>query len=445
MLTSEGLKGPKRAEVLKAKPQGRSVLRYNCCVWQDTKTRHDRRNAVVRALALVVVLLATALGAYMVGRSQSPATLNEKDRESVALYAEALDTVRKNYVDQKDIDSKKETYGAIEGMLQTLGDDGHTRFLTPEERKQNDQSLSGTYVGIGVQLEEKDGEVVVAAPIDGSPAEDAGISSDDVLLAVDGKSVRGDEVSEVVEKVKGPEGTSVELTLRHDGQRRTYDLQRAEIDSPVASWTLIPGTDVGLVLLSSFSDDSAQELQNAFEEAKAAGARRFILDLRNNPGGRLDQAVKMAGYFLEPESVVYIRKDASGEREEITVEGDPESTEAPLAVVVDGGTASSAEILAGALRDNDRAPVVGETTFGTGTVLSEFVLRDGSSILLGVAEWLTPNGDFIRNTGITPGVRVSLSEGAQPLGPDDVRDLSLDEVFEKDAQLRTAYEKLQSQ
>jgi carboxyl-terminal processing protease len=414
-------------------------------VWQDTKTRHDRRNTVVRVLALVVVLLATALGAYMFGRSQSPATLDAKDRESVALYAEALDTVRKNYVDQKDIDSKKETYGAIEGMLGTLGDDGHTRFLTPEERKQNDQSLSGTYVGIGVQLEEKNGEVVVAAPIDGSPAEEAGISSDDVLLAVDGKSVRGDEVSEVVEKVKGPEGTSVELTVRHDGQRRTYDLQRAEIDSPVASWTLIPGTDVGLVLLSSFSDDSAQELQNAFEEAKAAGARRFILDLRNNPGGRLDQAVEMAGYFLEPESVVYIRKDASGEREEITVEGDPESTEAPLAVVVDGGTASSAEILAGALRDNDRAPVVGETTFGTGTVLSEFVLRDGSSILLGVAEWLTPNGDFIRNTGITPSVRVPLSEDTEPLGPDDVRDLSLDEIFEKDAQLRTAYLKLQSQ
>jgi carboxyl-terminal processing protease len=421
------------------------VLRYNCCVWKDTKTRRDRRNAVVRVLALVVVLLATALGAYMVGRSQSTATLDERDRESLALYAEALDTVRNNYVYQKDIDSKKETYGAIEGMLETLGDDGHTRFLTPEERKQNDQSLSGTYVGIGVQLEEKNGEVVVAAPIDGSPAEKAGISSDDVLLAVDGKSVRGDEVSEVVEKVKGPEGTSVELTVRHDGERRTYDLQRAEIDSPVASWTLIPGTDVGLVLLSSFSDDSAQELQNAFEEARAAGARRFILDLRNNPGGRLDQAVELAGYFLEPESVVYIRKDASGEREEITVEGDPESTEAPLAVVVGEGTASSAEILAGALRDNDRAPVVGETTFGTGTVLSEFVLRDGSSILLGVAEWLTPDGDFIRNTGITPDVKVSLSEGTEPLTPDDARDLSRQEILEKDAQLRTAYEKLQGQ
>jgi carboxyl-terminal processing protease len=421
------------------------MLRYNCCVWKTTQTRRDLRNAGARVLFLVVVLLATALGAYMVGRSQSPATLDEKDQKSLALYAEALDTVRNNYVDKKDIDPKKETYGAIEGMLETLGDGGHTRFLTPAEREQNDQSLSGTYVGIGVQLETKNGEIVVAAPIDGSPAEKAGISSDDVLVAVDGKSVRGDEVSEVVEKVKGPEGTRVELTVRHEGEKRKYDLQRAEIDSPVASWALIPGTHVALVLLSSFSDDSAQELQNAFEEAKAAGARRFILDLRNNPGGRLDQAVEMAGYFLEPESVVYIRKDASGEREEIKVEGQPESTDAPLAVLVDGGSASSSEILAGALRDNDRAPVIGETTFGTGTVLSEFVLRDGSSILLGVAEWLTPDGDFIRDTGITPDVRVPLSEGTEPLSPDDARDLSRQEILEKDAQLRTAYEKLQSQ
>jgi carboxyl-terminal processing protease len=414
-------------------------------VWKDTKTRPEARISVVRVLVLFVLLLATGFGSYMVGRSQSPATLDERDRKSLALYAEALDTVRDNYVDQKDIDPKKETYGAIEGMLDSLGDDGHTRFLTPEERKQNDRSLSGTYVGIGVQLEEKNDEVVVAAPIDGSPAEEAGISTDDVLLAVDGESIRGDEVSEVVEKVKGQEGTSVELTVRHEGERRTYELKRAEIDSPVASWTLIPGTDVGLVLLSSFSDDSAQELQNAFEEAQAAGAKRFILDLRNNPGGRIEQAVEMAGYFLESESVVYIRKDASDEREEITVEGDPGSTDAPLAVLVDGGTASSAEILAGALRDNDRALVVGETTFGTGTVLSEFVLRDGSSILLGVAEWLTPNGDFIRNTGITPDVRVPLGEGTEPLTPDDASDLSREEILDRDAQLRKAYEELQSQ
>lgn len=414
-------------------------------MWKATQTKRDLRNVVARVLLSVVVLVATAVGAYMLGRSQSPASLDGKDSESLALYAEALNTVRNNYVDQKDIYPKEEAYGAIRGMLETLGDDGHTRFLTPEEREQNDQSLSGTYVGIGVQLEEKKGQVVVAAPIQGSPAEKAGISPDDVLLAVDGKSVRGDDISEVVEKVKGPEGTTVELTVRHEGKKREYDLERAQINSPVASWAMIPDSDVALVLLSSFSDDSAKELQNAFEEAKAAGARRYILDLRNNPGGRLDEAVQMAGFFLEPGSVVYIRKDASGEREEITVEGGPESMNAPLTVLVDGGSASSSEILAGALRDNGRATVIGETTFGTGTVLSEFVLRDGSSILLGVAEWLTPDGDFIRDTGIKPEVKVPLEEGTAPLTPDDVRDLSREETLERDAQLREAYEKLPGQ
>ncbi len=213
----------------------------------------------------------------------------------------------------------------------------------------------------------------------------------------------------------------------------------------MVSWAMIPDSDVAVVLLSSFSDDSAQELKDAFETARAAGAKRFILDLRNNPGGRLDQAVQMAGFFLKPDSVVYIRKDASGKRQEIKVEGDPESTDAPLAVLVNGGSASSAEILAGALRDNGRAPVIGETTYGTGTVLSEFVLRDGSSILLGVAEWLTPDGDFIRQTGIAPDVKVPLKKGTEPLTPDAARGLSKRQILGRDAQLRTAYENLGGQ
>ena len=414
-------------------------------MWKATKTRRYRRNTLARALLFIVVLLATALGAYMVGRSQSPASLDGEDRKSLALYAEALDTVRDDYVDQGAIDPKKQTYGAIEGMLKTLGDDGHTRFLTPEERKQNDQGLSGVYEGIGIEIVNKGDKVVVVAPIEGSPADRAGFESGDVLVAVNGKSVRGDELSEVIEKIKGPEGSRVEVTVQRGQQERKFDLQRAEIKITIVSWALIPDTDVAYVYLSSFSDDSAQELQKAFEEARTAGAGRFVLDLRDNPGGRLDQAVKMAGYFLKPGSVVYIRKDASGKREEIIVEGDPESTKAPLAVLVNEGSASSSEILAGALRDNDRAPVIGETTFGTGTVLSEFVLDDGSSILLGVAEWLTPDGDFIRDTGITPDVKVPLEEGTEPLTPDDVRDLSREEVLKKDAQLRAAYEKLQGQ
>jgi carboxyl-terminal processing protease len=393
----------------------------------------------------MLVLVATAFGAYMFGRSQSPASLEVEDRKSLALYAEALDTVRDDYVDQGAIDSKKQTYGAIEGMLETLGDEGHTRFLTPEERKQNNQDLSGSYEGIGIEIVNKGDKIVVVTPIEGSPADRAGFESGDVLVAVNGKSVQDDELSEVIRKIKGPEGTRVEVTVRRGQKERKFDLQRAEIKVPIVSWAMIPDTDVAYVFLSSFSDTSAEELRKAFEEARAAGARRYILDLRDNPGGRLDQAVEMAGYFLKPDSVVDTRKEASGEREEIKVQGDPESTDAPLAVLVNEGSASSAEILAGALRDNGRATVIGETTFGTGTVLSEFVLRDGSSILLGVAEWLTPDGDFIRDTGITPDVKVPLEEGTDPLTPDDVSDLSRDEVLEKDAQLREAYEKVEGQ
>jgi carboxyl-terminal processing protease len=403
------------------------------------------RGTAARVLVLTVLLAATALGSFYLGRSQSPASLGEEDRESLALYAEALDTVRDDYVDQEALDPQKQTYGAIEGMLDTLGDEGHTRFLTPEEREQNEEGLSGTYVGIGVQLETERDEIVVAAPIEDSPADRAGIRTGDVLIAVDGESVQDEDISEIVERVKGPEGTTVRLTVLRGDEERRFDLTRAEIRSPVVSWALIGDTDVAHVSLFSFSDESARELREAFEEARSAGARRFVLDLRNNPGGRLDQAVEMAGYFLEPGSVAYVRKEASGGREEIQVEGEPGLTDAPLAVLVNKGSASSSEILAGALRDNGRATVIGETTFGTGTVLSEFVLKDGSSILLGVAEWLTPDGDFIRETGITPDVEVKLDEGTEPLTPQDVRDLSREEALVRDAQLRQAFENLEDQ
>ena len=412
-------------------------------MWKSTATGRDRRRAIAWVLVFAVVLLATALGAYAYGRSQSPAALGKEDRESLALYAEALDTVRDDYVDREAIDPRKQTYGAIEGMLDTLGDGGHTRFLTPEEREQNREDLSGTYVGIGVTLENEDEKVIVVAPIENSPADRAGIEAGDVVVAVNGESVRGEDLSHVVEKVKGPEGTEVKLTVMRGEEERVFDLERSEIEAPVASWVLIPGSDVAHVRLSSFSNDSAEKLREAFEESQSAGAQRFVLDLRDNPGGNLDQAVEIAGYFLKAGSVVYIRENASGEREEIEVGDGVERTDAPMAVLVNGGTGSSSEILAGALRDNDRAVVIGKKTFGTGTVLKEFVLRDGSAILLGVAEWLTPHGDFIRGTGIAPDIEVSLEEGAEPLVPSEARGLSREEILERDAQLRRAFENLQ--
>jgi carboxyl-terminal processing protease len=393
-------------------------------------------------VALVLVIVAIAIGAYLYGRSEGPAGLGEADRENLELYAEALDAVRDDYVDQEAVDPREQTYAAIEGMLDSLGDEGHTRFLTPEERKQNRQGLSGTYVGVGIQIETKEDNAVVSSPIEGSPAESAGLETGDVIVAVDGEDVRGMDLGKIAGKVRGPEGTSVGLTVMRDEQERQFNVERAEIKSPVASWNVLPGTDVAQVRLSSFTNDSADKLKEAFEEARSAGANRFILDLRGNPGGNLSQAIDVASQFLESGKVIYLRQDASGEREKIQVPGSAEPTDAPLAVLVNGGSASSSEIVAGALRDNERAPLIGTTTFGTGTVLKEFTLEDGSAMLLGIAEWLTPGGDFIRESGIEPGIKVSLPEDADPLTPNEARDLSREEILERDAQLKRAFEEL---
>ncbi|CAN5604064.1 S41 family peptidase [soil metagenome] len=414
-------------------------------MFKNTSSKFNRA-AVLRVLALTLLILAVAAAAYFFGRSQSPAAgLGEADQESLRLYSEALDVVQDDYVDQGSIKPRQQTYAAIEGMLGSLGDEGHTRFLTPEERQQKNRGLSGTYVGVGIQIEDKNENIVVAAPIEGSPAEQAGVESGDVIVAVNGKNIRGQELSKIAERVRGPEGTEVEITVLRDEEERDFTLERAEIESRVASWNMIPGSDVAQVRLASFTNDSAEKLEEAFTEARDAGAERFILDLRNNPGGRLDQATDIAGQFLEPDSVVYLRKESSGDREKVRVSGGAKPTDAPLAVLVNNCSASSSEILAGALRDNNRAPVIGTTTFGTGTVLKEFTLEDGSSILLGIAEWLTPDGDFIRDSGIDPGIEVKLGKDVEPLSPSETEDLSREEVLDRDAQLRRAFEEVRDQ
>ncbi len=398
----------------------------------------SRRRVVLRWLAYIVVLVVVAGGAYAYGRSQSPAGMSPAEKNGLDLYAQALNIVRKHYVDQKAVKPKKQTYAAIQAMLNTLGDKGHTRFLTPQEVKSNERGLSGKYVGVGIQLEQKNKKPVIVAPIDGSPAQKAGVRSGDVIIGVGGKSVKGEDISQVARRIRGPEGTSVKITVLRHGERRTFNLKREQVTVPSATWTMIGSSHVADVRLAIFSNDSAAQLKKAFQEAKSAGARRFILDLRDNPGGELDQAVGASGDFLKPGSVVYIRKDASGNRKKIKVSGNAKPIQAPMVVLVNGGTASSAEILAGALRDDGRAKVVGTTTFGTGTVLAEYSLSDGSAILLGIAEWLTPDGDFIRKSGIKPDITVKMN-GSQPLLPEQEKSMSKQQILKKDPQLERAY------
>ncbi len=349
-------------------------------MWKDTTDKLDRRVVLVRVLSLLVVMLTLMLAAYLYGRSQSPVGISAENREGVVLYAEALKVVEDDYVGQEEIDPQEQTYGAIEGMLDSLGDEGHTRFLSPEEAEKSREALSSTYVGIGIRLDERDGEAVVMAPADGSPAEEAGIESGDVIVAVDGENVKEEDTEEIGGRIRGPEGTTVDLTmLRDDEEELEFSVERAELEVPVASWNLIPGTDVAHLRLATFSENSAEKLEGAVAAAREAGAQSFVLDLRSNPGGLVEQAEEVAAQLLPAGSPIYVRRDAVGE-EETTVPEGSEPLGAPLVVLVDEGSSSSAEIVAGALRDSGRAEVIGETTFGTGTVLDEYLLSDGSAM-----------------------------------------------------------------
>jgi carboxyl-terminal processing protease len=413
-------------------------------MWKDTTNKLDRRVVIVRVLALLVVMLTLMLAAYLYGRSQSPAGISAENREGVALYAEALKVVEDDYVGQEQIDPQEQTYGAIEGMLDSLGDEGHTRFLGPEEAEKSREALSSTYVGIGIRLDERDGEAVVMAPADGSPAKEVGIESGDVIVAVDGEGVKEEGLEEIGGRIRGPEGSAVDLTVARDEEELEFSVERAELEVPVASWNLIPGTSVVHLRLATFSENSAEKLKGAVAAAQEAGAQSFVLDLRSNPGGLVEQAEEVAAQFLPAGSPIYVRRDAEGE-EETTVPEENDPLDAPLVVLVDEGSSSSAEIVAGALRDNGRAEVVGETTFGTGTVLDEYLLSDGSAMLLAVAEWLTPNGDSIRGSGIEPNMEVELEDYQEPRTPDETKDLTREQIFAEDAQLEYAFEILREE
>jgi carboxyl-terminal processing protease len=257
-----------------------------------------------------------------------------------------------------------------------------------------------------------------------SPAAGAGLQTGELIVAVDGTATEGKTLDEVAGLVRGEAGTTVDVTIRaEDGTERTLTITRADVPVDPVSWTLVPGTRTGLIRLDQFSSGAMNEVVEALEAAREAGAERLVLDLRGNPGGYVNEAVGIASQFLT-EGIVYIDRDAQGNEEPHEVSPGGVATDLPLVVMVDGNTASSSEIVSGALQDADRATVIGETTYGTGTVLGEFALRDGSALRVGTVEWLTPSGRRIWHEGIAPDVEVALGDDVEPLLPDDVRELT---------------------
>jgi carboxyl-terminal processing protease len=389
---------------------------------------------VVVGLALVAVFsagigvgrLVTSATGGEAATAPSPASPGSSPGTEFGLIREAWDVLHDKYVGRADLDDRTLVYGAIDGLTQAVGDTGHTDFMTPEEREQRNESLSGSYVGIGVRIDTTEDDLprIVGVFAD-SPAEKAGLAIDDVIVDVDGRSTTGASIDDVASWIRGEAGTTVSVTVRADGTgpERTLSIVRADVPIEPVTWTMVPGSTTALIRLEQFSTGAADDLVDALKAAKDTGAERVVLDLRGNPGGYVNEAVGVASQFLTS-GLVYVERDAQGNetRHEVTPGG--VATELPLVVIVNGDTASSSEIVSGALQDADRAEVIGQTTYGTGTVLGEFALSDGSALRVGTVEWLTPSGRRIWHEGIAPDVPVTLPDGVEGLTPDDVRGMT---------------------
>jgi carboxyl-terminal processing protease len=364
--------------------------------------------------------------------------------DDFGLFWEAFNRVRQKFVGRNDLTDEQLTYGAIRGLIDALGDTGHSVFLTPEALAADTQSLGGTVVGIGVLLGERGGGPVIVSVISGGPASRAGLRSGDLILDVDGTDVSRLEPDEVAPQIRGKAGTTVVLTIRRPatGERLEVSMVREQINVSAAGWTMVPGTEIGLLRLIQFSQGAGNELRLARDAAIDAGARGLILDLRSNPGGYVDEAINVASLFIS-DRTVYISEDANGDRDPVRTNGGITATDLPLVVLIDEGTASSAEIVAGALAAAERGPLVGQKTFGTGTVLETYELADGSAIRLAIQRWLTPDGELIFGRGIVPTVEIELAADEQPLEPDEVRGMTPEQVSQMtDMQLLRAIELL---
>jgi carboxyl-terminal processing protease len=394
------------------------------------------RRGFLLALALVLALGAGAV----LDRRLLLNGIPSDARDDFRLMAQAWNLIDHYYVDRPSVRHTAMTRAAISAMLDSLGDTNHSAFLSDSQAKRAGSAMQGKLIGIGIEIQSRDHQAVVVAPIDGSPAQQAGVRAGDVILQVNGQPVSGLSLGQVSSRISGQAGQPVALTVMNprDKRKRKLNIARASIKLNNVSWQRLPGTDIAHLRIALFSDGEAGDLRRALLEIQRRGVHGIILDLRNNPGGALDEAIGTASQFLSSGNVLW-EKDAAGKLTPIPVQAGGAAPDLPMAVLINGGSASDSEIVAGALHDTRRAVLIGERTFGTGTVLSEFPLADGSALLLAVEEWLTPDKRSFWHKGIEPDIRVAQPLEAAILRPATERELTVAELRSSgDAQLLRA-------
>ena len=355
------------------------------------------------------------------------------ENSDIDTYLKTIKTaIDKNYLWKEKIDEQKLKDGAVEGYVEGLGDK-YTEYIPKSEMDDFTENITGSFVGIGVYMiaDEDSEKIIVYYPIPDSPAEKAGIKSGDAIINVDGKDYGYDDFDTIADSIKGKEGTRVKLVIERDGQKLDFEITRQRVETnPISSKSL--NNNIGYIKLPSFDSDSSKRLKEKIDELITNGTKSLILDLRNNGGGIVDEANKIADLFLDKGKTIMTTKDNKGKEETEKTKSKIEY-DFPIIVLTNENTASASEILTAALKDNSRAKVIGTKTFGKGVIQTVITLLDGSGLKITTAEYFTPNGTEINKKGISPDIEVKL--------PDTVKNIyALKD--EDDTQLNRAIEEL---
>jgi carboxyl-terminal processing protease len=347
------------------------------------------------------------------------------------LFWEAWNLVNEKYVDQSKLDKDKMIYGAISGMVKSLGDP-FSSFMNPEESKQFSQDMEGTFDGIGVEIGMKNDILTVIAPISGSPADNAGLRSGDRIIKIGDQLTSDMSVDEAVTKIRGPKGTEISLTVLREKDNNPKEIKIVRDTISVKSVKLeVKDQEIALLKISKFGDDTTSEMNKAAVQIVANKYRGIILDLRNNPGGYLEAAVDMSSKFIPEGETVVSEEERGGGKKEYKARGNDILNGIPVVILVNGGSASASEIMAGALRDDLGAQLVGKKTFGKGSVQQLEKLTGGSSLRVTIARWLTPGGEYIMEKGLEPNIDVELTDEDYNLDRDPQLDKAVETLKEK--------------
>ncbi len=354
-------------------------------------------------------------------------TTSEDSQTDFNLFWDAWKLLRENYLRSDQVSDQKMVYGAIRGLAEGMGDK-YTTYFDPEEAKQFSETINGEFGGIGAELESQNGYVIVVAPLKGTPAEAVGMKAKDVIVKIDGKDVTGENLNDVVKNIRGEAGSKVKITVLREGVGSLdFNITRAIIKVPAIKYET--KGNIGYIKIASFtpktSEEFAKAISDLFGNKKVSG---LVIDLRNNPGGYLDTAVKLAGWFLPKNSLVVSERYSSGNSIELRSDGMGVLKNVPTVVLVNNGSASASEILAGALHDINGTKLIGEKTFGKGTVQELKELSDGSMLKITIANWVTPGGVIIDKEGIKPDVETKNPESKD--NKTEPKDLQLEKAVE---------------